>query len=43
VRVGEAIAGYSYTADTDISAALQPAIVSSVSRLHAATTAASTS
>jgi hypothetical protein len=43
VRVGNAIAGYSYTADTDISAALQPAIVSSVSRLQGATAAAPTS
>ncbi len=41
VRVDNAIAGYSYTADTDISAALQPAIVSSVSRLRDATAAAS--
>lgn len=41
VRVDDAISGYSYTADTDISAALQPAIVASVSRLRAATAAAS--
>jgi hypothetical protein len=41
VRADNAIAGYSYTADTDISAALQPAIVSSVSRLRDATAAAS--
>lgn len=41
VRVDNAIAAYSYTADTDISAALQPAIVSSVSRLQDATAAAS--
>jgi hypothetical protein len=36
VRVGSAIDGYSWTSDTDISAALQPAIVTSVARLHAA-------
>jgi hypothetical protein len=41
VRVDDAIAGYSYTADTDISTALQPAIVLSVSRLQSATAAAS--
>ena len=43
VRVDGAIAGYSYTADTDISAALQPAIVSSISRLQDATASASAS
>ena len=37
VRVAGAIDAFSYTADTDISAALQPAIVASVSRLQAAT------
>lgn len=42
VRVDNAIAGYSYAADSDISAALQPAIVSSVSRLQDATTSAPT-
>jgi hypothetical protein len=42
VRVDDAVAAYSYTADTDISAALQPAIVSSVSRLQHATAATST-
>jgi len=42
IRVDNAFAGYSYTADSDISAALQPAIVSSVGRLKAATTAAAT-
>jgi hypothetical protein len=42
VRVDNAIASYSYTADTDISTALQPAIVSSVSRLQGATAAAPT-
>jgi hypothetical protein len=36
VRVGDALAGYSYTADADISAALQPAIVASVDRLQTA-------
>ena len=36
VRVGTALAGYSYTSDTDISAALQPAIISSVARLQQA-------
>ena len=36
VRVGTALSGYSYTSDTDISAALQPAIVSSVTRLQRA-------
>ncbi len=40
IRVGNAIATYTYSADSDISAPLQPAIVSSVSRLKAATTAA---
>ena len=34
VRVDDALARYSYTADTDISSALQPAIVASVSRLQ---------
>jgi hypothetical protein len=34
VRVGAALVGYAYTADTDISAALQPAIVASVTRLQ---------
>ena len=33
-RVGDALVGYSWTSDTDISAALQPAIVQSVSRLQ---------
>jgi hypothetical protein len=37
VRVGDVLAGYAYSADTDISGALQPAIVSSVSRLRNAT------
>ena len=36
VRVGTALAGYAYTTDTDISAALQPAIVASVTRLQRA-------
>ena len=36
VRAGRALAGYSYTSDTDISAALQPAIVASVTRLERA-------
>jgi hypothetical protein len=40
IRVGDALAGYSYTADTDISAALQPAIVASVDRLQTAESAA---
>jgi len=39
VRVGPALAGYSYTSDKDISASLQPAIVASVTRLQRATTA----
>lgn len=39
VRVGDALLGYSYTADTDISAALQPAIVASVDRLQTAKSA----
>jgi hypothetical protein len=39
VRVGKAVAGYSWTSDTDISAALQPAIVQSVTRLHDAQSA----
>ncbi|MDQ1430301.1 MAG: hypothetical protein QOF40_903, partial [Actinomycetota bacterium] len=43
VRVDRALVRYSYTADTDISTALQPAIVSSVSRLQRATTAATQS
>jgi hypothetical protein len=34
VRVDDAIAGYSYTSDSDISAVLQPAIVSSIERLE---------
>lgn len=34
VRVGATLAGYSYTSDRDISAALQPAIVASVTRLQ---------
>jgi hypothetical protein len=38
-RVGQALAGYSWTSDTDISATLQPAIVKSVSRLHDAQSA----
>jgi hypothetical protein len=37
VRVGTALSGYSYTTDTDISAALQPAIVASITRLQRAT------
>jgi hypothetical protein len=36
VRVGAALTTYSYTTDTDISAALQPAIVASVTRLQRA-------
>jgi hypothetical protein len=36
VRVGTALVGFAYTADTDISAALQPAIVASVTRLQRA-------
>jgi hypothetical protein len=36
VRVGTALAGFAYTADQDISAALQPAIVASVTRLQRA-------
>jgi hypothetical protein len=35
-RVGDAVVGYSWTSDTDISAALQPAIVQSVNRLQKA-------
>jgi hypothetical protein len=35
-RVGDAVVGYSWTSDTDISAALQPAIVKSASRLRRA-------
>jgi hypothetical protein len=35
-RVGQALAGYSWTSDADISAALQPAIVKSAGRLQAA-------
>ncbi len=38
-RVGDALVGYSWTSDTDISAALQPAIVESVSRLQRAQSA----
>jgi hypothetical protein len=41
VRVGNALSGYAYTSDTDISSALQPAIVSSVTRLQDATASAS--
>ena len=37
VRAGRALAGYSWTSDKDISAALQPAIVASVTRLQRAT------
>jgi type II secretory pathway pseudopilin PulG len=33
-RVGQAVAGYSWTSDTDISTTLQPAIVQSVARLQ---------
>jgi hypothetical protein len=33
-RVGKAVAGFSWTSDTDISATLQPAIVTSVKRLQ---------
>jgi hypothetical protein len=40
VRAGRALAGYSYTSDKDISAALQPAIVASVTRLQRAAPAA---
>jgi hypothetical protein len=40
VRVGEALSGYSYTSDADISGALQPAIVASVQRLQHAQSAA---
>ena len=40
VRAGRALAGYSYTFDQDISAALQPAIVASVTRLQRAAPAA---
>jgi hypothetical protein len=35
-RVGDAVVGYSWTSFTDISAALQPAVVKSVSRLQRA-------
>jgi hypothetical protein len=38
-RVGDAVVGYSWTSDADISAALQPAIVKSVSRLQRAQSA----
>ena len=38
-RVGDAVVGYSWTSDTDISATLQPAIVKSVSRLQRAQSA----
>ncbi len=38
-RVGDAVIGYSWTSDTDISAALQPAIVKSVNRLQKAQSA----
>ncbi len=37
VRVDDVLAGYAYSTDADISGALQPAIVSSVSRLRHAT------
>ncbi len=40
VRVDDTLAGYAYSADADISGALQPAIVSSVSRLRDAVSAA---
>ena len=40
VRAGRALAGYLYTFDQDISAALQPAIVASVTRLQRAAPAA---
>jgi hypothetical protein len=36
VRAGRALAGYTYSSDTDISSALQPAIVASVTRLQRA-------
>jgi hypothetical protein len=36
VRLGSTLAGYSYTSDVDISAALQPAIVASLTRLQGA-------
>jgi hypothetical protein len=36
VRAGRALAGYSFTSDKDISTALQPAIVASVTRLQRA-------
>ena len=39
VRVGDALVRYSYTADTDISSALQPAIVASVDRVEKAESA----
>jgi hypothetical protein len=39
VRVGEAVSGYSWTSDVDISQALQPAIVASVARLQRAQSA----
>lgn len=38
-RVGDAVAGYSWTSDTDVSATLQPAIVKSVNRLQRAQSA----
>jgi hypothetical protein len=40
IRVGKLVAGYSWTSDTDVSAALQPAIVASVTRMHDAQSAA---
>jgi hypothetical protein len=40
IRTGRAIDGYSWTSDTDISAALQPAIVTSIDRLQKAESAA---
>jgi len=36
VRVGRAVSGFSYSADTDISAALQPALLGSIGRLQTA-------
>jgi hypothetical protein len=38
-RVGDAVVGYSWTSETDISTTLQPAIVKSVSRLQRAQSA----
>ncbi len=34
VRVGDAVSGFAYSSDVDVSAALQPAIVTSVKRLQ---------